>query len=163
VWRYSAENSTKQSWYFSYRNIFNNFSQKQRSSTSNKLKQTIILNADDNILFYKYFLKIEKFEFINYQTRTVCVCIYTHYIKVPVSTVVPCHFFTNNLSHLFQINLLHICSLCATNLHIYRWSNVCWPEPLTRQVIWLNQRKIKKSDAEGGVEPTSCWEKGGRH
>jgi hypothetical protein len=29
-------------------------------------------------------------------------------LKAPVSTVVMCHFFTNNPSQLFQINLLHI-------------------------------------------------------
>jgi hypothetical protein len=40
-----------------------------------------------------------------------------YYIKAPVSTVVLCHLFTNNPSHLFQINLLHARPLRATNLH----------------------------------------------
>jgi hypothetical protein len=38
--------------------------------------------------------------------------------KAPVSTVVPRILFTNNPSHLFQINPLHTCPPRATNLHV---------------------------------------------
>jgi hypothetical protein len=52
-----------------------------------------------------------------------------YYIKALVSMVVPRHHFTNNPSHLFQINPLHDCPLRATNLYVpnhtsaYRWPN----------------------------------------
>jgi hypothetical protein len=45
--------------------------------------------------------------------------VFLYYIKAPVSTVIPHHLFTNNLSHLFQINLLHVRPLSAT-LHSVR-------------------------------------------
>jgi hypothetical protein len=57
------------------------------------------------------------------------VCHYLYYIKASVSTVILRHLFTNNSSHLFQINLLHACSLRATNIYVsnhtyaYRWPN----------------------------------------
>jgi hypothetical protein len=50
-------------------------------------------------------------------------------LKAPVSTVVPHYIFTNNSSHIFQINPLHARPLRATNLHgpkhtfAYRWPN----------------------------------------
>jgi hypothetical protein len=59
----------------------------------------------------------------------IFVYLYLYYIKASVSTVIPHHIFTNNPSHLFQINLLHTRPLLATNLHVpnhtsaYRWPN----------------------------------------
>ena len=41
-----------------------------------------------------------------------------YYIKAPVSTIVPVHLFTNNTSHIFQINPLHARSLHEINLHV---------------------------------------------
>jgi hypothetical protein len=55
-----------------------------------------------------------------------------YYIKAPVSTIVPVHLFTNNTSHIFQINPLHARSLHEINLHVpnhtsaidaKRWAN----------------------------------------
>jgi hypothetical protein len=44
----------------------------------------------------------------------ISIFIFLYYIKESVSTVVPCHLFTNNVSHLFQINHLNVHPLRAT-------------------------------------------------
>jgi hypothetical protein len=49
--------------------------------------------------------------------RFLCFLI-CYYIKTSVSTVAPRHLFINNLSQLFQINLLHARSIRASNLHV---------------------------------------------
>jgi hypothetical protein len=62
-------------------------------------------------------------------TKTHASCVFSTILKAPVSTVVPRHLFTNNLSQLFQINSLYVHLVCATNLHVpehtftYRWPN----------------------------------------
>jgi hypothetical protein len=49
-----------------------------------------------------------------------------YYIKASVSTIVMRHIFTNNLSHLFQINPLH--AHRADNLHVPNHTFACrWP------------------------------------
>jgi hypothetical protein len=82
-------------------------------------------------------------------------------ISAPVSTVLPRHIFTNNSSHLFQINLLHVHSLRATlrplgptpaGRSFGPGTLACWPcraGSLARRGIWLNQRKMLKNNAEG--------------
>jgi hypothetical protein len=65
------------------------------------------------------------------------------------------HLFTNNPSHLFQINLLHVHPLRATlhgpARHAGPWATAPTQArhvgPLARRAIWLNQRKILKSGA----------------